>query len=53
MLDEVWLAYPPDLFNRLSWLERTKLRVAGSTIVRALDTILPGDPTTDAARVAT
>ena len=45
MLDEIWLAYPPDLFSRLSWLERAKLRVAGSTTVRALDTILPGDAT--------
>lgn len=53
MLDEVWLAYPPDLFSRLSWLERAKLRIAGRTIVRALDTILPGDPTTDPASVAT
>lgn len=52
MLDEVWLAYPPELFSRLSWLERAKLSVAGTTIVRALDTILPGDPTSDPASIA-
>jgi UDP:flavonoid glycosyltransferase YjiC (YdhE family) len=46
MLEEHWIAYPRFVAGELTWLERTKLRIAGRPTLRFLDTLLPSTDAT-------